>query len=105
MLFIVSAFGEQPDLVSAIVEPLALGWRKIFAFIFRIDEQIGMPGKRHLYDSSAILWNHDQLHPAIRNLLRMPSFVVDGINLTTCASGLRRLRVNAYRWDQRNYCE
>src|SRR5436190_19713756 len=102
MLLIVIALGKQPDLVSTVIEPRTLGWRKIFAFVFRIDEQVGMAGERHLYESSTVLWNHDQLHPAIRNLLSVPSFVIDGIHLTCGTRSLRRLCVHLDRGRKKN---
>ena len=49
MLFVVVPLGQEPQLVTAVVKPLALTWGHVFALIFRIDEEIGVSGENHLY--------------------------------------------------------
>ena len=40
-----------------------------------------MSGERHLHQSPAILRYDDQLHPAVRELLRVPAFIVNGLEV------------------------
>src|SRR5207302_6069715 len=76
MLFIVVSFWQWPELVATVVEPLRGRWWQILAGKFGIDEQIRMSGKTHLNQSPAVLRHNNQLHPGIRNLLRVPALVV-----------------------------
>src|ERR1700682_4275640 len=82
MLFIVVPLWQGPELVAAIVEPLALTRRQVFAFIFRIDEEIGMSGENHLYQSPAVLRQANQLAPAFGKSLRVPALIVREFNVT-----------------------
>src|SRR5689334_8570027 len=77
MLFVVVSLGQQPKLVAAVVKPLAFRWWHVLPFKLWIDEKIGMPVEPHLHQTSAILRNDDELHPSVRNLLRLPSFIVN----------------------------
>jgi hypothetical protein len=65
MLFVSVPFWEEPELVAAVVEPLAPTWRQVFAFILWIDKKIGVPGENDLYQSSAILRQDNQFDPVI----------------------------------------
>src|SRR5258708_36781820 len=78
MLFVVVPLGQEPELVAAVVEPLALVRRQIFAFILRIDEQIRVSRESHLYQPSAVLRQYDQLDPAIGGPLCMPALITRG---------------------------
>jgi hypothetical protein len=86
MLFIIISFGQEPEFIAAIVEPLALTWRQVFAFIFRIDEEIGVSGENYLHQSSAVLRQDNQFNPPIGKLLRMPAPIIRGFN---AAGGIR----------------
>ena len=81
MLFVVVPFGQEPDFVAAVVEPLASARGKVFARELGIDEQVRMSGESHLHQPPAILRHDDQLHPAVRELLRVPAFVVNGLDV------------------------
>src|ERR1700693_5981795 len=61
MLFIVVSLGQKPELVAAVIEPLAGIRRKVLASELRIYEQGSVSGKAHLHQPSAILRNDDQL--------------------------------------------
>ena len=93
MLFVVVSLGQEPELVAAVVEPLARSRRQILACKLGIDEQIGMSGETHLHEPPAILWHHDQLHPSIGELLRVPALIVHGFDATFCT--LRRIGLTA----------
>ncbi len=91
MLFVVVPLGQEPELVAAVVEPLALVRRQIFAFILRIDEQIRVSRESHLYQPSAVLRQYDQLDPAIGEPLCMPALIIRGFHLARGTRG--RMRV------------
>src|SRR4029077_12277143 len=42
VLLVLIAFGQEPEFVATVVEPLARGRRKIFPRELRIDEEVGM---------------------------------------------------------------
>ena len=95
MLFVVVSFGQKPELVAAIVEPLARARRQILARKLGIHEEIGMSGETHLHEAPAILRHHDQLHPSIGELLRVPALVIHGFDAAICA--FRRICLTARR--------
>src|SRR5215470_2727019 len=80
VLLVVIALGQQPDFVSAVVEPLIGHGRKVLAGKFWIDEEVRMSRKRNLYETPAVLWHQNQLHPPIGNLLRLPTLVADRLH-------------------------
>src|SRR5207244_4498364 len=82
MLFIVVSFGQKPELVSAIVEPLAGTRGKILAGKLRIYEQVRVSGKSHLHQPPSILRHDNQLRPPVRELLCVPPLIVDGFHAT-----------------------
>ena len=45
VLLVVVAFGQEPDLVAAVVEPFARARRQILSLILRIHEEVGCPAK------------------------------------------------------------
>ena len=83
VLLVLIAFGQEPEFVATVVEPLARGRRKILPRELRIDEEVGMSGEGDLDQAPAVLWHDDQLHPAVRDLLRVPALVVDGLHATS----------------------
>src|SRR6266566_7839788 len=107
LLFIVVPLRQQPKFVSAIVEPVILGWRHVLSGELRIYKEKIMPVEAHLHQSPTILWHDDELHPAIGNLLRFPPFVVNifhpalhGSCLRSCLSS--SLRRSAYSKQDRH---
>src|SRR5260221_7407589 len=82
MLFVVIPLGQEPELVAAVVEPFARGRGQVLAGKLGIDEQIGMSGESHLNESPAILWHHNQLHPTVGELLRMPALIFHSVDAT-----------------------
>ena len=81
MVFVVVPFRQEPEFVSAVVEPLVSARGKVFACELRIHEQVRMSGESHLHQPPAILGNDDQLYPAVRELLRVPAFIVNGLEV------------------------
>src|SRR6202140_3332039 len=79
MLFIVVSLGQKPELVAAVIEPLARIRRKVLASELRIYEQVSVSGKGHLHQPSAILRNDDQLKPLVRELQRVPALIGDRV--------------------------
>jgi hypothetical protein len=55
MLFIVVSLGQEPELVASVVEPPGWVGGQVFSFVLGIHEEVRMPGKNHLHQSSAIL--------------------------------------------------
>src|SRR6185295_10290224 len=92
MLLVVVPFGQKPELVAAVVEPLVLRRRPVLSCEPWIDEKVGMSVEAHLHQTSAILRDDDELNPLVGDLLRLPPFVVDALDSTRPAypgSGLR----------------
>ena len=48
MLFVIVAFGQQPELVATVVEPLATRWGQIFACVLGIDEKVWVASETEL---------------------------------------------------------
>src|SRR5262252_7182156 len=82
VLLVIIAFGKQPDFVTTIVEPLIARGRKVFAGKFRIIEEVRVARERNLYQPSAVLRYEHQLHPFVRDLLRVPALVFDWLHAT-----------------------
>src|ERR1700677_3771141 len=83
VLLVIIPLRQGPDFVTAIVNPAACGFRgrDIFSFVDRVDEQIGMSVETDLDEPATQLRNEGQLHPVIRNLLCLPTFIDRGVNL------------------------
>jgi len=66
---------RDPD-DATVVDPLPLrhfGWRDVFSFIARIDEEIRVARENNLHQASAELRNDSERDPAILKLLGMPA--------------------------------
>src|SRR5579859_7012689 len=84
MLFVVISLGQEPELVPAVVEPLIRIGRQVLARELGIHKQISVSAESHLDQTSAILRNHDELHPAVRDLLCVPALIVRRLNAASC---------------------
>ena len=101
MLFVVIPFGKHPELVASIVKPFVVQGRNIFSRVCRIYEQKRMVIKNHLHETSTILRYKNQLHPRIGNLLRLPAFVIYGLNFAAGSRWLLRMGVEQESSQQR----
>jgi hypothetical protein len=65
MLLIVISFGQEPDFIAAVIEPLAGTGGKILAGELGIYEKVSVSRKGDLHQPAAILRDYDQLHPSV----------------------------------------
>src|ERR1700686_3286331 len=84
MLFIVVSLGQKPELVAAVIEPLAGTRGEVLAREFRIYEQVNVAGKDHLHQPATVLRHDNQLEPLVRELLRMPALMFDRVDAADC---------------------
>src|SRR4029077_17062039 len=100
MLFVVIPFRKHPELVASIVKPFVVRGRNIFSRICRIYKQKRMVIKNHLHEASAVLRYKDQLYPGIGNLLRLPAFVIYGLDFARGSRWLLRMGVEQEKSQQ-----
>src|SRR5581483_3179063 len=83
VLIVLRSLRQRPQLVSTVVEPVSVSFRRrnVFAPVLRIYEQIRMRTKPYLHQASAQLRHQGKRHPFVADLLRTPTFKVNGASL------------------------